>query len=115
MRPRRIAFVVPRFGERVAGGAETLTRGFALQTVATGLAAVEVFTTCAINHHTWRNELPPGTTDDHGITVHRFKVDPPPFLSARSALRRPQFGAPCAWVSAYFVVPGCNRFARQNL
>ena len=75
MRPRRIAFVVPRFGERVAGGAETLTRGFALQTVATGLAAVEVFTTCAINHHTWRNELPPGTTDDHGITVHRFKVD----------------------------------------
>ncbi len=75
MKQRQIAFVVPRFGEQVVGGAENLARGFALQIAAAGLAQVEVFTTCAINHHTWRNELPAGTTQDGNVTVHRFNVD----------------------------------------
>jgi glycosyltransferase involved in cell wall biosynthesis len=72
---RQIAFVVPRFGEEIGGGAETLARGFALQASASGLARVEVFTTCARSYRSWRNELPTGTSYDHGIAVHRFKVD----------------------------------------
>lgn len=75
MNRRRIAFVVPRFGEQVMGGAETLARGFAIQTAHAGLAAVEVFTTCATSHLTWHNQLPAGTSDDQGVTVHRFHVD----------------------------------------
>lgn len=68
-----IAFVVPRYGRGVVGGAETLCR-----LVAEDLAAhdvpVEVFTTCAQDHFTWRNELAPGTTREAGVPVHRFPV-----------------------------------------
>ena len=42
----RVAFVVPRYGVDVVGGAETLVRGFAEHLAAEG-HAVEVFTTCA--------------------------------------------------------------------
>ena len=49
-----------------------------LREVAHGLAArgweVEVLTTCARDHHTWANELPPGTTRDGSVTVRRFPV-----------------------------------------
>lgn len=65
---------MPRYGRDIVGGAETLCR-----TVAEGLAEagqeVEVFTTCARDHFTWRNELTPGTTIESGVPVHRFPVD----------------------------------------
>ena len=36
---------------------------------------VEVLTTCARDHYTWRNEYEPGTTTvDDGVVVHRFPV-----------------------------------------
>jgi glycosyltransferase involved in cell wall biosynthesis len=38
--------------------------------------AVEVLTTCARDHLTWRNVLPPGATTEHGVTVRRFPVTP---------------------------------------
>ena len=70
----KLAFVVPRYGEQILGGAETLIRGFAEQSAAAGLAEVEVFTTCAVNHHTWQNDLPAGTTQSNGVTLHRFPM-----------------------------------------
>ena len=67
----RIAFVPPRFGRDVLGGAEA-----ALREMAAGLHdrgyPVEVLTTCARSHFTWANELPAGRTVVDGITVHRF-------------------------------------------
>src|SRR5205823_926086 len=36
---------------------------------------VEVFTTCTKSESDWRNELPPGTTTDDGLVVHRFPID----------------------------------------
>jgi len=70
-----VAFVVPRYGEGIVGGAETLTRGLAGHLAAAG-SRVDVLTTCARDHLTWRNALPAGATRDDGVTVHRFPVKP---------------------------------------
>lgn len=73
MSPGRIALVPPRYGHDVVGGAEAV-----LREAAHGLAArgwdVEVLTTCAVDHFTWRNVHPPGVTVDGAVTVRRFAV-----------------------------------------
>jgi len=71
----RVAFVVPRYGDGIVGGAETLTRGLAEHLAAAG-APVEVLTTCARDHLSWTNALRPGATVDNGVTVRRFPVRP---------------------------------------
>ena len=69
----KLAFVPPRFGPGVLGGAEAVCREAAF-----GLAArghdVEVITTCAIDHYTWENELPEGISEEDGVVVRRFPV-----------------------------------------
>jgi glycosyltransferase involved in cell wall biosynthesis len=69
----RIAFVPPRYGVDVLGGAEA-----ALREMAEGLSKrgypVEVLTTCARDHFTWANELPPGESVVGGIPVRRFQT-----------------------------------------
>jgi len=70
---RVIAFIVPRYGPRVVGGAETLCRLVAEDLAAAGLP-VEVFTTCAVDHFTWANDLPEGSERLNGVLVHRFPV-----------------------------------------
>ena len=67
----RVAFVVPRYGADVVGGAETLVRGLATHLAAEG-TAVEVLTTCARDHLTWQNAHRPGHTRDGAVTVRRF-------------------------------------------
>lgn len=74
-RRRRLAFVLPRFGERVVGGAETLGRGLAQQAQQHGWD-VEVWTSCATDYGTWQNVLPVGTAVEEGLLVRRFAVDP---------------------------------------
>jgi O-antigen biosynthesis protein len=69
----RLAIVVPRYGPGVVGGAETLCRDYALHLRAAG-HEVQVLTTCARDHFTWRNELPPGDTVVEGVPVRRFPV-----------------------------------------
>jgi glycosyltransferase involved in cell wall biosynthesis len=71
----RVAFVVPRYGAGVVGGAEMLCRLMAENLAAHG-AAVEVLTTCAVDHFTWADHHPEGTTVENGVPVHRFRVDP---------------------------------------
>lgn len=68
----RLDFVVPRYGARVTGGAETAARMLAERLVATRSWGVEVITTCALDAMTWEDELPPGTTEEGGVRVHRF-------------------------------------------
>lgn len=73
--PPRIAFVSPRFSEGpTVGGAETLLRQLAERLVTRGWQ-VDYLTTCARNHFTWENEIPPGTASIAGISVHYFPVD----------------------------------------
>ena len=69
----RVAFVVPRYGAGIVGGAETLCRLVAEDLAAHG-TPVEVLTTCAVDHFTWADHHPEGTTVEGGVPVHRFAV-----------------------------------------
>lgn len=73
--PRRIAFVCPRFSEKgTIGGAETLLKALAERCVKAGIE-VDFLTTCASNHFTWANDLPPGVREFNGLRVHYFPVN----------------------------------------
>ncbi len=69
----RLAYVVQRYGRDIRGGAEAHCRDFATRVAARG-HNVEVFTTCAIDYRSWRNELPAGRSEDEGVAVTRFPV-----------------------------------------
>jgi glycosyltransferase involved in cell wall biosynthesis len=69
--PGKLAFVVPRYGAEVLGGAESVVRELAPRIAARGLG-VEVLTTCAIDHYTWANAYPPGPAEVDGVMVRRF-------------------------------------------
>ncbi len=91
--PKRIAAVLPRYGESLGGGAETLTKALIERIVAdcgSDTERVEVWTTCALDHRTWENELPAGIASVGGITVRRFPVDKRDlevFIRAEHAMR----------------------------
>jgi glycosyltransferase involved in cell wall biosynthesis len=72
----RLAFVTPRYGQEVLGGAETQVRDYAEHLTAAG-HRVEVLTTCAVDHHGWENALPAGETAVGGVRVRRFPVTRP--------------------------------------
>ncbi len=68
-----VAIVVQRYGPDVTGGSEALARA-----VAERLASpyrVTVFTTCALDYVTWRNELPEGSERIGGVDVRRFRAE----------------------------------------
>ena len=69
----RLALCPTRFGPGIVGGAEIV-----LAALANGLQErgrdVEILTTCATDHHSWANVLPPGEAVEGGLRVHRFPV-----------------------------------------
>jgi glycosyltransferase involved in cell wall biosynthesis len=69
-----IAFVSPRYGPQIVGGAERLVRGLAEQLAAAG-HTVEVLSTCTQSVAEIRNTLPPGASVLNGVTVRRFPAD----------------------------------------
>lgn len=91
----RIAFVCPRFAEgATVGGAETLLKAQAERMAAAG-ASVTFLTTCAQNHFTWANELPPGPRRIGQLDVIFFPVDTErdiaSFLRIQEAISRKAF------------------------
>jgi glycosyltransferase involved in cell wall biosynthesis len=72
-RSGRLAFVPTRYGAGVVGGAEIVLAEMSRRMQRRGWE-VEVLTTCAADHHTWRNVLPAGSGNDDGLTVRRFLV-----------------------------------------
>src|SRR5204862_642222 len=70
----KLGFVVHRYGEEVAGGAEWACRQFAIRMGDRG-HDVHVATTCARDYTDWANVFPAGDSADAGITVHRFPVE----------------------------------------
>jgi glycosyltransferase involved in cell wall biosynthesis len=90
--PRALAFVVQRYGADVTGGSETLARE-----VAERLARefdVTVFTTCARDYVTWRNELPEGRSVESGVEVLRFPVHEERDLAAFNRFSDTLYGRP---------------------
>jgi glycosyltransferase involved in cell wall biosynthesis len=69
----KVAFVTPRYGPEVMGGAESAARQLAEHLTAECGWSVEVFTTGALDHITWDDVLPPGDSVLNGVTVHRFR------------------------------------------
>jgi glycosyltransferase involved in cell wall biosynthesis len=67
-----IGIVVQRYGADINGGAELHARYIAEHL--SRHATVEVFTTCARDYVSWKNELAPGQEQINGIRVHRFPV-----------------------------------------
>ncbi|MGI6680162.1 MAG: glycosyltransferase family 4 protein [Bdellovibrionota bacterium] len=68
------AFVVPRYGKKIAGGCETLVREFAERLAKNG-DNVDVLSTCAIDNRTWENALKEEEKVEDGVNVKRFLVD----------------------------------------
>ncbi len=72
---QRLAFVCPRFADgATVGGAETLLKALADRAAAAG-HAVTFLTTCAQNHFTWANAVPPGARRIGALDVLFFPVD----------------------------------------
>jgi glycosyltransferase involved in cell wall biosynthesis len=68
----KLACVVHRFGADIVGGSEAHCRHVAERLAATH--DVTVFTTCAKDHISWRNEYPPGDSRVGAVRVRRFPV-----------------------------------------
>jgi glycosyltransferase involved in cell wall biosynthesis len=69
----KVAYVTPRYGEEVVGGAEAGARGLAEHLVSDLGWDVEALSTCAIDNRTWADEYDEGTTELNGVRVHRFR------------------------------------------
>jgi len=73
----KLTFVTPRYGTEVIGGAETAARMLAERLVTRDGWEVEVLTSCALDHLTWENTEPAGTTTINGVTVRRYPTASP--------------------------------------
>lgn len=69
----KLAFVVPRYGVEVLGGAEYGARMLAERLVDRLGWEVEVLTTCAVDSRTWAEAYQPGEADLNGVRVRRFR------------------------------------------
>lgn len=92
---KSLAVVVPRFGPNLGGGAEALVASLLTESLLSNICEqplieyAEVWTTCALDHRTWKNELEPGDSKENGILVKRFLVSPrnlEPFIAVEHAL-----------------------------
>ncbi len=107
----RIAFIAPRYGSSVVGGAETLCRLLAENLTAHG-TPVDVLTTCAVDHFTWADAIPPGETREGGVRVRRFPVgarDPQAFAVRHAAIDRGMhlsYAEQSAWMADSVWAPG---------
>ncbi|MGH9044730.1 MAG: hypothetical protein ACRDVP_07870, partial [Acidimicrobiales bacterium] len=87
----KVVFVSPRYDPQAIGGAESAVRSLAEHLATLPNFEVSAYSTCALNHLSWENEVPPGTEDLNGVTVTRFAVAQArteKFFEVDAALRR---------------------------
>jgi glycosyltransferase involved in cell wall biosynthesis len=117
----KLLFVVQRYGDGVVGGSEAACRSLATHLAARG-HAVEIATTCAVDHLTWENAFPPGPQRVDGLVVHRLRVDRPRdmerFLGLTAALLGDPYATPAqerAWIESQGPsVPGWPGWIRRH-
>lgn len=68
----KLAIVIHRYGEGIAGGSEAHARGLAQELSKT--QEVEILTTTARDYLSWKNEFEPGESRVDGIKVTRYAV-----------------------------------------
>ena len=88
----RVAWVVPRYGEEIGGGAEELSRRL-VELLRDDVESV-VLTSCALDYRTWRDHYPAGETKINGVRVIRFPVPEPRDPRAFDALSQQAFARP---------------------
>ncbi len=71
----RLAFIIPRYGEEILGGAEAITRKFA-EHLPRPEFEVEVLTTCMQELGSGHNVYPAGVAQINQVCVRRFPTDP---------------------------------------
>ena len=101
------------------GGAERLVGELAAKGLPNGWSC-EIATTCAANHFTWENELPPGEAVEGGIVVRRFEVGPrdgaryeqlhPAILSGEA-----DYATELEWLANSVWSPGLQRFLENQV
>ena len=101
----KVVFVTPRYDPGAIGGAESAARSLAEHLAAQPGFEVAAFSSCALDHLTWENELPAGDTAMNGVTVTRFEVAAPRELAffdlderLRRAPRHVSFEQSCRWL-----------------
>jgi glycosyltransferase involved in cell wall biosynthesis len=68
----KVAFVAPRYGDQIVGGAEAAMRMIAERLVSNLGWRVEALTSCSSNYMTWENDLEEGESSLNGVRVRRF-------------------------------------------
>ncbi len=86
----KLALVIHRYGDGVAGGSEAHARGLARELARSH--QVEVLTTCARDYLSWRNEFEPGESLVDGIRVTRYPVKKTRDLDRFAAVSNRVFG-----------------------
>lgn len=70
---KKIGIIVQRYGMQINGGAESHARMIAERL--SDQFDITIFTSCAIDYHTWRSELSEGESFEDDIRILRFKSD----------------------------------------
>ena len=70
----KVVFVTPRYDPAAIGGAESAVRVLAEHLAAEPGFQVSAYSTCALDHLSWENELAAGESTLNGVTVTRFEV-----------------------------------------
>jgi glycosyltransferase involved in cell wall biosynthesis len=68
----RVAFVAPRYGDQIVGGAEAAMRMIAERLASMLGWQVEALTSCSSDYMSWENDLPEGESRLNGVRVRRF-------------------------------------------
>jgi glycosyltransferase involved in cell wall biosynthesis len=71
----KLAFVCPRYGENVIGGAEQLCKQLAERFVCESNNTIDIITTCAEDYVTWKNKYSEGNSIINNVHIKRFKTD----------------------------------------
>jgi glycosyltransferase involved in cell wall biosynthesis len=73
----RVLFVTPRYDPAAIGGAESAARLLAEHLAQEPGYEVCAYSTCSVDHLSWENQLPPGSSILNGVHLTRFEVAEP--------------------------------------